>query len=138
VPIGDTDPSHYFGSQPVVEIQKLTGDQDADGPPGPQIGVGQPVTWTYLVTNIGNVPLSDVAVVDDQGEEVACPATTLAVSATMTCMASSTAQAGQYRNRGSVTARFGDAVVEAADPSHYYGAYTIYLPLVNRRFPLRP
>ena len=34
--------------------------------PGPQIAVGDPVTWTYVVTNPGNVPIADVAVDDDQ------------------------------------------------------------------------
>ena len=34
--------------------------------PGPQIPVGDPVTWTYVVTNPGNVAIADVAVTDDQ------------------------------------------------------------------------
>jgi len=37
------------------------------------------------VTNTGDVDLTDVEVVDDQGVTVTCPATTLAVGATMTC-----------------------------------------------------
>ena len=32
-------------------------------------------TWTYLVTNTGNVTLSGIAVTDDQGVAVTCPAT---------------------------------------------------------------
>ena len=27
--------------------------------------VGDPVTWTYVVTNPGNVPIANVAVTDD-------------------------------------------------------------------------
>ena len=33
--------------------------------PGPGIPVGDPVTWTYVVTNPGNLPITDVAVTDD-------------------------------------------------------------------------
>ena len=61
-----TDPSHYFGVRSGIEIEKSTNGADADNAPGPLIAVGDPVTWTYVVTNPGNVPIADVAVTDDQ------------------------------------------------------------------------
>ncbi|MCB1877244.1 MAG: RICIN domain-containing protein, partial [Chromatiales bacterium] len=120
--VSDSDPSHYFGAAPAIAIEKATNGEDADTPTGPVVTVGSTVTWTYVVSNIGNVPLSNVAVSDDQGVSVACPSTTLAVGASMTCTGSGIAQAGQYANIGSVTgiAPNGQTVSDS-DPSHYFG-----------------
>ncbi len=74
--VQDTDPSHYLGQsdeEPAIDVEKATDGQDADLPPGPTLSAGDPVTWTYVVTNVGNVTLSNVAVTDDQGETVTCP-----------------------------------------------------------------
>ena len=67
-PIIDDDPSHHFGVVTDVEIEKLTNGVDADDPAdAPQIAPNDPVTWTYQVSNPGNVPLSSVVVTDDNG-----------------------------------------------------------------------
>ena len=53
--------------RPQIEIEKSTNGADADDPPGPSIPVTDangnptPVTWTYVVTNTGNVTLSSIA-----------------------------------------------------------------------------
>jgi hypothetical protein len=130
--ISDTDPSHYFGSVLGIALEKLTNGLDADDAPGPRLSAGETVIWSYRVTNTGNVPLTGVAVTDDRGVRVSCPGTELAAGATMTCAATGEAQAGQYVNIGSVVGTFGSEVVMDSDPSHYYGLYTIYLPLVVR------
>ena len=106
---------------PSVDIEKATNGFDADTPTGPQVLVGGAVNWTYVVTNDGTLPLTDVAVIDDQGVTVSCPATTLAAGASMTCTASGTAVAGQYANLGSVTAMSTGGEVSDSDPSHYFG-----------------
>ncbi len=119
--VSDSDPSHYFGfvpEEPAVDIEKATNGEDADTPTGPQLDVGDPVDWTYVVTNTGNVALTGVTVTDDQGVAVSCPQTTLAVGESMTCTAAGTATAGQYANVGSVTT---DQQVSDSDPSHYIG-----------------
>lgn len=122
--VSDSDPSHYFGqAAPAIAIEKSTEGQDADLPPGPVLAVGQPVNWTYVVTNVGSDPLDNVTVTDDQGVVVSCPATTLAVGASMTCTGAGTAQAGQYANVGQASATTvpaGEPTV-ASDPSHYFG-----------------
>jgi hypothetical protein len=128
----DTDPSHYFGSMPSIDLEKLTNGLDADEAPGPRITADETVAWSYRVTNTGNVPLTGVVVTDDQGVSVGCPSTTLGAGATMTCTATGVAQVGQYVNVGSVVGTFGSEPVMDTDPSHYYGLYTIYLPLVVR------
>jgi hypothetical protein len=116
------DDSHYYGVRPVLSLEKRTNGQDADGAPGSYVAEGDVVTWTYVVHNEGNVPLSRVAVSDDQVSSVSCPTSTLAAGTSMTCTMMGTASAGQYANLGTVvgTPPVGTPV-EASDPSHYYG-----------------
>ena len=69
----DFDPSHYCNSpEPGIDIEKLTNDKQADNADDAEVPVivpGGTVTWTYIVTNTGNVPyaFADVIVTDDQG-----------------------------------------------------------------------
>ena len=122
-PVTASDPSHYFGAAPTIDIEKQTNLVDADTPIGPLLRVGDTVTWSYVVTNTGNVALTGVSVVDDRGVAVTCPATTLAVAATMTCSASGTVVIDQYANVGTATGTppVGSNVTDS-DPSHYFGA----------------
>ena len=63
------------------------------------------VTWDYLVTNTGNEPLEALLVTDDQGVAVTCPATTLAVGASITCTGTGNIGNGaSYENIGFVEA----------------------------------
>jgi hypothetical protein len=105
-----------------VLIEKRTNGQDADSPPGPVLVVGDPVAWTYEVTNATGRDLVEIVVTDDQGVVVSCPATTLGPGESMTCTGNGTVQAGQYANVGTVTAEQPDGTpVEDSDPSHYFG-----------------
>ena len=63
---------------PSITIEKSTNGADADAPPGPFVPLGDPVDWTYDVTNTGNVTLSQIDVTDDQGVTVDCPGNSLA------------------------------------------------------------
>ena len=102
----DEDPSHYFGQipeAPAIRIEKATNGEDADSIPGPEILEGLPVTWTYVVTNVGDVALSNVSVTDSPLGAITCPTDTLDVSgptATLTCTETGTATTGQYTNTG--------------------------------------
>jgi len=64
-PETDDDPSHYYGVDPGIQVEKSTNGQDADTPTGPYIGQGGTVTWTYVATNVGNVPLANVVLNDN-------------------------------------------------------------------------
>jgi uncharacterized repeat protein (TIGR01451 family) len=139
--VDDEDPSHYFGIQPQVDIEKATNGQDADEAPGPLVAEGGDVEWVYVVTNTGNVPLTDVTVTDDVEDAagIDCDDTgsnivagPLAPGASFTCVASSEAVEGQYANVGTVTGVGpettdvdGETVTGAEvtddDPSHYLG-----------------
>ncbi|GAW87792.1 hypothetical protein bplSymb_SCF17501P001 [Bathymodiolus platifrons methanotrophic gill symbiont] len=48
---------------PGIDIEKLTEGVDADDPAAgdaPQINAGDPVKWTYIVTNTGELPLENI------------------------------------------------------------------------------
>src|SRR5262249_47639353 len=64
--VTDHNPANYFGDAPGIEITKFVNGQDADNAPGPHVPAGSSRTFTYVVTNTGNVPLANVAVVDDK------------------------------------------------------------------------
>ncbi len=104
-----------------VSIRKFTNGQDANDAPGPSINVGSPVTWTYQVTNTGNVTLGNISVADDRGVPVLCVNQPLPAGQSMTCSGSGVATLGQYRNVGTVTATWTGGTVTASDPSHYLG-----------------
>lgn len=73
-----SDPTTLKGMNPrltVVKKATVTGD----------LHVGDTVTWTYTVTNTGDTTVRGVAVSDDRGVPVTCPATTLEVGASMDC-----------------------------------------------------
>ena len=129
---------------PAIDIEKATNGEDADAAPGLSILVGQPITWTYVVTNTGNVTLFGIQVSDDQpGVIVTCTTTNLilelAVGSSETCTASGTAVAGQYENTGTAagTDPQGDPA-EDSDLSHYFGAdpsFTVSKSCTNEPVP---
>ncbi len=120
-------PTNVLGN-PAINIEKYTNGEDADDPTGPYIPVGETVTWTYKVTNTGNVPLSNVAVTDNitgvNPQYVSGDLNSngiLETSEMWIYEATGTATAGQYANIGNVTANYEDIQVSDEDPSHYYG-----------------
>jgi len=133
---------------PSINIEKKTNGEDADGANDadvPQIAVGDPITWTYVVSNTGNVPFAeaDVAVEDDiigavtsivakgNGDAVLSPGETWTYQATgvaldlgdvpagvttvQGCNPGGTPDRPAYRNLGVVTA----PGATAQDLSHY-------------------
>ena len=99
VQVSDVDPSHYFGVEGGITLTKYTNGVDANEAPGVLIPVGDPVEWTYDITNTGNTALSSIAFSDDQLGAVTCPEATLPVGGTMTCTAAGTAT-GAIRQHG--------------------------------------
>lgn len=82
--------SHDFGLAPetnisVCPVPAITLHKTADKTV--VTAVGEVVTYTFVVTNTGNTPLSNVLVSDARVTQVNCPATILAVDEAMTCTA---------------------------------------------------
>jgi hypothetical protein len=117
--------------------------EDADVPTGPIAAEGDGIQWTYLVTNPGDVALSDIGVVDDNGtpddpsdDFAAAPVEEggfnvgdsdsdglLDIGEEWRFQATGTAQLGQYANLGKATGTFDGAMVMDTDPSHYIGTF---------------
>ncbi len=63
--VNASDTSSYFGSAPAIAVSAETNGPGESPSDGPYINTGDTVTWTYTVTNPGNVPLSSVTATDD-------------------------------------------------------------------------
>jgi uncharacterized repeat protein (TIGR01451 family) len=136
-PVSDSDVDHHFGSVGGVNLVKLTNGTDNNSAPGPTVPVGSTVTFTYVVTNPGNVPLASVFVTDDNGTPGSAAddfnATfvggdtnangLLDETETWTFTASQIATPGQYSNVGRVTATspFGGGTVSDSDVDFHFG-----------------
>ena len=119
---------------PSLTIVKTTNGDD-----GQTFLVGTPLTWSYLVTNNGDVPLANITVTDDKLGAI-CTIETLAAGASTTCTATGTAVPGQYTNIGAAAATYTDLDGDvkpllSSDPSSYYGAAPVLL-LVKTADPL--
>jgi len=135
----DTNPDNHRGAVPAISVVKLTNGTDNDTAPGVIVPVGTTVTFTYVVTNPGDLPLSAVTVTDDNGTAgipaddfnatfVGGDANTdgvLDLTETWTFTASRIATAGQYTNLATATGTpppGGGASVSATDPDNHFGA----------------
>jgi uncharacterized repeat protein (TIGR01451 family) len=82
------------------------------------LSVPQTVNYDYLVKNIGNLTLTGINLADDNAGTVTCPATTLAVGASMTCTATHVFTQAELDANGSPTAESGllaNTVTAASD-----------------------
>lgn len=125
--VQDTDPSNYLGVGNLgISIRKLINDEDVEASPGPEITIGESVTWTYLVENTGDASLTDIYVSDDQG------LTPLYVSGDNGNLilqegeiwryeATDSAVEGQYTNVGYVEGWYTGTKVSDSDASYYLG-----------------
>ena len=95
------DASSYFGAEPKIAIDKLTNGTD-----GSLIPVGSDLIWTYKVTNIGNIPLTDIKVTDNVLGDIGTIAS-LAPGAHETLTAPvGTAQLGYHDNIGTAVGTY--------------------------------
>ena len=123
------NPDNYFGMQARIILVKLTNDADQDTIPGLNIASGSPVTWTYRISNDGNVPLSNIIVTDDQGVTPVYQSGDngnhiLDTFETWIYTAEGTAVEGQYTNLGTVKATAPDnSEVTDSNPDNYFGAH---------------
>ncbi|MPV50143.1 hypothetical protein GCG21_09015 [Pseudactinotalea sp. HY160] len=136
--VTDVDPWHGTGVttpdpiNPAISIEKTALGQDADTTDeAVQVEAGQEVTWTYEVTNIGDVDLDEVAVSDDQGVQVTFPddfGGILAPGQTVEATGTGTVAEGDYVNIGTVTGAYDcdgredcEGTVTDEDPWHGQG-----------------
>ena len=126
-PVSDT--ANYFGSAPALTLVKDVNGQHEPTAPGLFVPVGNPVTFTYVVTNTGNVTLHPVTLTDNQLGAVTCPETVLAPGDSETCTAAATAAVGPHQNTATATGQAVDNTgapvgppATATDTAHYFGS----------------
>src|SRR5678815_1551812 len=128
-PVTDNNSGNYFGDAPAINIVKFVNGQDADSPAGPHVAAGSTVTFTYVVTNTGNVPLANVLLTDDKlGSITSFTGDTngnglLDLPETWTYTQTATALAGQQTNVGTVTGQDPTTGTTVTDnnPANYFG-----------------
>ncbi len=105
-----------------IALGTLVNGVPAETPPGPEILVGDPVLWAYIVTNLGTGELTDVAVSGPVNIVVSCPSSVLAPSDEMTCTGETLAQAGAQAVEATAhgLTESGESVA-ATGVSHYFG-----------------
>ena len=110
---------------PSISLLKRTNGANTDVDMTPVILVTNdptPVTWTYEVTNDGNVDLTNVVVTDDQEGQI-CTIANLPVGATEICTQVGTAQRMMYTNVATATGQGGGTTVSDMDESEYIGVF---------------
>ncbi len=119
-----SDPSHHtvtapFVAAPGISISAMVNGQVADGPTGPLVAEGQPITWTYVVTNTGNVPVEGIEVDGGAGADVDCGDGTAVVAGPVEPGASVRCQAGARAAElaAGPQTRTVSAAASAVDPS---------------------
>lgn len=143
--VTDTNPSNHFGFIAGIDLQKLTNGIDTGTGTGPSLSVGSTATFTYNVTNTGNIALTNVTVTDDNGtpgdtsDDLTATLISgdtnndnaLNVTETWVFQATHIVTIGSYTNIATVTGRAPDSeLVQATDPSAHIGVN----PLSKRRF----
>jgi len=129
--VNSSDPSSYFGANPKIAIDKVTKSAAVQGD-GLLIPQGSPISWIYTLTNIGNVPVSNVQVTDDKGVVPVYQSgdtnqdNKLDLTESWVYSANGTAILGSYHNIGTATGSYTDSLTNpatptASDPSSYTG-----------------
>ena len=137
--VNDSDPSHYKVTPvPSIDIEKATNSVDADTEgEAVVLNIGASVTWSFVITNIGNETLNSITANDDLEGAITCPKTTLVAAESMTCTAiTGTAGTVDYENIASVsgTGAISSLAVTDNDPSHY----RVISPIPTPQDPAKP
>jgi uncharacterized repeat protein (TIGR01451 family) len=124
-----TDTVTYFGMDPSLSVDKKTSGSAPDesgtevvySGPGDDILIssGDLVTWTYLVTNTGNVPLTSIGVLDTPEGAASCTPGTVAPAGTTECSITGTAEIsdGVALSDGSYDAGYSNSAVASGTHS---------------------
>jgi len=122
----DTDPAHYFGGIPSIDVEKYVSPDngvtwfDADAAPGPTIPQGTDPQFKYVVTNDGAVNLIDVQVNDNvYGLIGTLPS--LAPGASFEWIITRPWQLGQHVNIATATGVYDSQTYTDTDPAYYLG-----------------
>lgn len=115
-----------FEEEPEISIEKLVSPDngvtwfDADNPPGPNVLESTDPQFRFIVTNTGNVTLTNVQVTDDvYGLIGTLPSLSPGASAQFNIVG--TWALGQQVNTATATGDYNDQTVEDTDPAYWFG-----------------
>ena len=123
IAVEGADLAHHFGVIESLDLEVLTNGVDADVPETATsnfLAVGSRVTWTYEVTNRGNVALTNIDVADDRLGPI-CQRERIEVGDSFSCEVTGEARSGLYVNTATAIGRSPLGRIRDADTSHYLG-----------------
>jgi uncharacterized repeat protein (TIGR01451 family) len=114
------DASVAIVQEPSIDIEKLVNGMDADTQlTGPFVAFGSIVNYSFVVTNTGNVTLTNISVTDTVLGNIGTIAS-LAPGASQTLIATASAVYGAHKNTGTASTTF-NGVVDDTDDGWYTG-----------------
>ncbi|MBZ0299279.1 MAG: hypothetical protein K8J31_06055 [Anaerolineae bacterium] len=127
--VQDTDAAHYFGGdRPSIDIEKYVSTDheswdNADSAPGLTIALDHDAFFRFVVTNDGNVPLTNLAINDSSYEVTGCAIPeTLEPGGSFECAVGPIdVLPGQHTNTVTVFAAYHEFTVLDSDTASYFG-----------------
>ena len=111
--------------KPQIRVFALVNGVDANGPPGPAFTRNTMVTITYVISNAGNAPLTEIVLTDTVfGRITTCPQTMLVEGEQMTCTMMRAVSIGQNLHSVDVAATTPadlNAIAVGDDVLYYFG-----------------
>jgi hypothetical protein len=111
--------------EPAIDVEKLVWDGtdwvDADTAPGPYLMSLTNPQFKFVITNTGNVELTNVDLIDDVYGDIALNGT-LAPGASLEYLHIGTWTVGPHVNTATVTGEYGGNTYTDSDDAHYFGA----------------
>ncbi|MCC6457746.1 MAG: VWA domain-containing protein [Caldilineaceae bacterium] len=128
-PATDSDDANYFGAAPSINVVKQVSIDngsswdDANTAPGPFLAEGTSPQFKFVVTNDGNVDLTNISLTDSDFGLASCviPAT-LAVDGSFECIITASWAAGQHTNTATATGSYNSSSTSDNDDANYFGA----------------
>jgi hypothetical protein len=126
----NTDPANYFGSGPLIDVEKLVSKDnvnffDADNAASAlDVNAGNSVYFKYIVTNTGNVTLSNITLSDSVHNVTGITKTDpLAPLASFNgTIGPITALSGLQTDVATATGDWGGSTVQDTDSANYFGS----------------
>jgi uncharacterized repeat protein (TIGR01451 family) len=115
---------------PSIDVEKYVGTRvcddpiiwdDADDPTGPIVTEGDDVWFRFVVTNTGNVILSNVTLTDDVFGGISVPGTLAPGESFEGFIGPFNAILGQHTDRATVTGNYGSSTYQDTDDANYFG-----------------
>jgi len=125
----DEDDANYFGAAPCIDVEKYVSDdgqnwRDADSPTGPEILMGKDVWFRFVVTNTGNVSLTDITLSDTDFDLSSCMSTAVLSpgDAPFECVIGPfVAEKDQHTDTATAIGAYGGEIYSDTDDANYFG-----------------